>query len=133
MPIQSREFIVAAAKHKDLKVTTPPENAAVPHGVAFKVVAEAETEDGGAGPKSSVFVRVFYRVNGFPFAVDVYNDEATVGGASGKKVELLAAKTTAFAPFVKKSHSVRMLVWDHKSKIAKLDEVKQKVSRFRVE
>ena len=126
---------MAGKKHSRLTISSPDENVAVAVGKDDVVAkAEGDTEDVAGNAKTNIFMRVFYRVNGIPFAIDVYNDAAVMGGVTGnkKKFDTDPAKVTKFKARVVGPHSIRMLAWDNQSKITSADEVRQKVSRFRV-
>jgi len=129
-----KEITVAGKAHSRLTITAPPENSSLAVGAAIAAQANGDTDDVAATAKTNLFVRVFYRVNGIPFAIDVYNDAAAMGAVAGnkKRFDTDATKVVQFTAGVGGPHSVRMLAWDSQNKIGGLAEVRQKVSRFRV-
>jgi hypothetical protein len=129
-----KEITVPGKAHSRLTVTAPAENSSVAVGTTVVAQANGDSDDVAATAKTNVFMRVFYRVNGIPFAIDVYNDAATMGAVAGgkKRFDTDGTKVVQFTAGVTGPHSIRILAWDSQNKIGALGEVRQKVSRFRV-
>src|SRR6266498_4033172 len=81
-------------------------------GPDLAIAADGDTADAPANARTSVFVRIFFRVEGIPVAIDVYNGAAHHDGAN-KKFDLVAGNVKAFKTNTRAFHSVRMLSWDH--------------------
>jgi hypothetical protein len=126
---------VPGKAHSRLTITAPPENSDVPVGTAVAAQANGDSDDVAATAKTNLFMRVFYRVNGIPFTIDVYNDTAAMGVVAGgkKRFDTDPTKVVQFTAGVSGPHSIRMLAWDSQNKIGALAEVRQKVSRFHVD
>ena len=117
------------ARPVKITVTTPPDNTGQAVGRDITFVGGGDSGD-GAGRATSMHVRIFYRVNGVPFAHVVYNGAADHAGGNVPFASNVD-RTAAFRPSALVGHSVRVIAWDHRNKPGHGTDHRSKVTRFR--
>jgi hypothetical protein len=126
--------MAAAAPPKSVSVTFPADFGFVPAGVDLKVRVDGTLPAAG---KVGLFIRVFYRINGIPFANDLYNDAANSAALTFSNVppagSSIPDKTAPFTP-LSMFHSVRALAWTrgatNGADVASVAGIRTKLTRF---
>lgn len=116
-------------------IGNPAANAFLPHANPIAVAADGDSADANpAAARTSVCIRVFYRVNGIPIAQTLYNGPVNnnVGAGASKKFETIPGNVTPFQPAARVLHTVRMIAWDHIGKPNNGVDHRTRVTRFRI-
>jgi hypothetical protein len=119
---------MAAKKPKKPKFNDLADDQALDLGLARPVNFDIQTGDAGGGgnARTGGIVRLFFKVNKFPFQqISTLTDHPGQGADT---------QTVTVRPFKGKSHSIRVLVWDRKNgeRPANLGELHTNKVRFRV-
>jgi hypothetical protein len=138
-PESRPEIIMPAVRPTRVAIIQPPDYGFVPTDKDIPLEIQGETND--LTPQTSMLIRVFYRINGIPVAAVLYNGRAkdTNGVPAGANpaipgtfvIDPVPAKLKSFQPTTTDFHTLRVLAWDHKTKIVNPEtEVRSKLSRF---
>ncbi len=109
---------------KDQNGNELPDSFTLEIGLPLQLQADGESNDTAAGQETSALIRLFYRVNGIPKVIVLYNGRVEDGFSGTKEFRTFANKVGIFHPLLPGDYSIKIVAWDHKNKPTSADQIK---------